>query len=164
MHTHRDTHVNRHTQTYIQRYIWRHTRHAAIHIHTQTHTYTDTSTYTYRQTCTQRSILTHSRTPSDTHTHKASMGGDHPVSVKAYLGPRFVADAPSLLPKRPRCSAIALAGPRMARSEAVHVDGAQVDASGDSFSAGVGPCASADRPNRTSAASMPLTCLYTRSL
>ena len=43
-------------------------------------------------------------------------------------------------------------------------DGAQVDASGDSFSAGVGPCASADRPNRTSAASMPLTCLYTRSL
>jgi hypothetical protein len=43
----------------------------------------------------------------------------------------------------------------MAQSEAVHVDGAKVDASGDSFAAGVGPCASADRPNRTSRASIP---------
>ena len=26
-------------------------------------------------------------------SHKGSMGGEHPVSVKALLGPRFVADS-----------------------------------------------------------------------
>ena len=41
-------------------------------------------------------------------------------------------------PERPRCSAIALAGSRMARSEVVHIVGLQVDASSYRFAAVLG--------------------------
>ena len=54
------------------------------------------------------------------------------------MGPLFVADAPALPPERPRCSAIALAGPRMVRSEVVHIVGLQVDASRYTFAAVLG--------------------------
>jgi hypothetical protein len=50
----------------------------------------------------------------------------------------FSLTPPSVLPRGHRCSAIALAGPRMSRSEAVHVDGAKVDASSDMFAAVLG--------------------------
>ena len=68
-------------------YIHKYT-HPQAHILTDhvTHTHTHPDRHTYIHLWTDMHVeeyLTHSRTPSDTYAHKASMGGDHPVSGRA---------------------------------------------------------------------------------
>ena len=101
------------THTQIHKYIQMH-----VHTHIPRHPHIYIQTHTYVEECPHP--LTH--TLMYTFTNKAGMG------VITRYQCRHILSLTSVQRHRPRRS-------HMARSEAVHVDGAQVDASSDSFAA-----------------------------
>jgi hypothetical protein len=87
----------------------------------------------------RRGVSSHTHAHPQTHIHTRQAWG----VITRHRGGRDWARRLSLTrrrcpPERPRCSAIALAGSRMVRSEVVHIVGLQVDVSSYTFAAVLG--------------------------
>ena len=110
-----------------------------MHAHPHTSRQTHPHTVAPMDRHARRGVSSHTHAHPQTHTHTRQAWG----VITRYRGGRDWARRLSLTrcrwpPERPRCSAIALAGSRMARSELVHIVGLQVDVSSYRFAAVLG--------------------------